>query len=53
MKKPHAEGVLTYDSVLTRQEGLGPVSAGQSGDTQRLPDDAESEAMGGAEFHPG
>ena len=32
----------TYGSVATRENGLGPGSAGQSGDTQGLPDVAEA-----------
>ena len=42
MKKQHPEGIPTYDSVATRQKGLGPDSAGQSGDTQGLPAAAEA-----------
>jgi len=42
MKKQQQEGIPTYDSVLTREKGRGPDSAGQSGDTQGLPDDAEA-----------
>ncbi len=42
MKKRHAEGIPTYDSVLTKEKGLGPDSAGQSGDTQGLPEEAEA-----------
>jgi hypothetical protein len=42
MKKQHGQGIPTYDSVETREKGLGPDSAGQSGDTQGLPDDAEA-----------
>jgi hypothetical protein len=42
MKKQDDEGVRVYDTVSTRHEGLGPGSAGQSGDTQGLSDDAEA-----------
>ena len=43
MSKQHSgEGIPPYDSVLARQKGLGPDSAGQSGDTQGLPDHAEA-----------
>ena len=44
MKKPKAEGIRTYDSVSTREKGLGPSSAGQSGDTQGLSDVAEADS---------
>jgi hypothetical protein len=42
MKKQDNEGVRVYETVATRHEGLGPGSAGQSGDTQGLSDDAEA-----------
>jgi len=43
MKKPQDEGRRTYSTPLpARQQGLGPGSAGQSGDTQGLSDDAEA-----------
>ena len=42
MKKQDDEGVRVYNAVSTRHEGLGPGSAGQSGDTQGLSDDAEA-----------
>jgi ABC-type thiamine transport system substrate-binding protein len=42
MKKQDDEGVRVYDTVSTRHEGLGPGSAGQSGDTQGLSDVAEA-----------
>ena len=43
MKKPNDEGVRTYSTVSTKREkGTGPGSAGQSGDTQGLSDEAEA-----------
>jgi N utilization substance protein A len=43
MSKQHSgEGIPTYDSVVARKKGLGPDSAGQSGDTQGLSDTAEA-----------
>jgi len=42
MKKQHDEGVRSYAKVPARESGLGPGSAGQSGDTQGLSDDAEA-----------
>lgn len=36
------EGIRTYSTVSTREKGLGPGSAGQSGDTQGLSDVAEA-----------
>ncbi len=44
MKKEDREGVRTYSTVSPRKEGLGPGSAGQSGDTQGLSDVAEAGA---------
>jgi hypothetical protein len=44
MKKSHTEGIRTYDSVTSRKPGLGPDSAGQSGDTQGLSDTAEADS---------
>lgn len=41
MKKENREEVRTYSAVSKREEGLGPGSAGQSGDTQGLSDVAE------------
>jgi hypothetical protein len=38
MKKQDDEGIRTYGTVPAREEGLGPGSAGQSGDTQGLSD---------------
>jgi hypothetical protein len=42
MKKQRNEGIRTYDTVSPKESGLGPASAGQSGDTQGLPDVAEA-----------
>ena len=42
MKKQDDEGIRTYSTVLTREKGVGPGSAGQSGDTQGLSDVAEA-----------
>lgn len=42
MKKQADERIQADDSVSTRKEGLGPGSAGQSGDTQGLSDIAEA-----------
>jgi hypothetical protein len=42
MKRQHTEGIPTYESVVKQDKGLGPDSAGQSGDTQGLPDEAEA-----------
>ena len=42
MKKQDNEGMRTYATVLTREKGMGPGSAGQSGDTQGLSDVAEA-----------
>jgi hypothetical protein len=42
MKKQHDEGIRTYATVSAREGGLGPGSAGQSGDTQGLSDVAEA-----------
>lgn len=48
MKKQHperqSEGIRTYDTVAAREPGLGPGSAGQSGDTQGLSDVAEADS---------
>jgi hypothetical protein len=44
MKKPDDEGIRTYSTVSTREKGLGPGSAGQSGDTQGLSDVAEADS---------
>jgi hypothetical protein len=45
MKKPQDEGRRTYSSVpATKDHGLGPGSAGQSGDTQGLSDVAEADS---------
>ena len=42
MKKQHDEGIRPYGRVPTREAGLGPGSAGQSGDIQGLSDVAEA-----------
>lgn len=42
MKKRDDEGIRTYGSVSAREKGMGPGSAGQSGDTQGLSDVAEA-----------
>ena len=44
MKKRDDEGIRTYDIAPTAKEGLGPNSAGQSGDTQGLSDVAEADS---------
>jgi len=42
MMKQEDEGIQTYATVSTKEKGLGPGSAGQSGDTQGLSDVAEA-----------
>ena len=45
MKKPdkrNTDDIRTYSPVSTREKGLGPNFAGQSGDTQGLSDVAEA-----------
>jgi hypothetical protein len=42
MKKPDAEELRTYATVSAAEKGMGPGSAGQSGDTQGLSDVAEA-----------
>ncbi|HEY2138723.1 MAG TPA: hypothetical protein VGH00_01485 [Chthoniobacterales bacterium] len=42
--KKRDEGIHTYDTVPSAKEGLGPNSAGQSGDTQGLSDVAEADS---------
>ena len=42
MKKQEDEGTRTYRPVSARNKGVGPGSAGQSGDTQGLSDVAEA-----------
>lgn len=42
MKKPQDDRRTYSTSPSTRQPGQGPGSAGQSGDTQGLPDEAEA-----------
>ncbi len=44
MTKRDDEGGQVHESVSKRERGLGPGSAGQSGDTQGLPDVAEAGA---------
>lgn len=44
MKKEDDEAIPTYTPVSARQRGTGPNSAGQSGDTQGLPDDPEADS---------
>jgi hypothetical protein len=44
MKKPEAEGIRTFATVPAKESGLGPGSAGQSGDTQGLSDAAEADS---------
>ena len=43
-KHHHDEGIRTYDTVPVTQKGMGPDSAGQSGDTQGLSDVAEADS---------
>jgi len=42
MKKQDDDAVRSYAKVPARDSGLGPGSAGQSGDTQGLSNDAEA-----------
>jgi hypothetical protein len=42
MTEQSDEGIRTHDTVSTKEKGLGPASAGQSGDTQGLSDVAEA-----------
>jgi hypothetical protein len=44
MKKQDDEGIRTYQTVSAKESGLGPNSAGQSGDTQGLSDLAEADS---------
>lgn len=44
MKNHEGSGIHTYPTVVKRQPGTGPGSAGQSGDTQGLPDMAEADS---------
>jgi hypothetical protein len=44
MKKPDDEGFRTYGSVSGKEKGLGPDSAGQSGDTQDLSEEAGADS---------
>ena len=50
MKNKDDEGIRTYGTVPTREKGTGPGSAGQSGDTQGLPDVAEASSESVAEL---
>ena len=45
MKKHEDERIRTYDIVPATKEGMGPNSAGQSGDTQGLSDVAEADSQ--------
>jgi hypothetical protein len=42
MKNQDDERMRTYSTVATREKGMGPGSAGQSGDTQGLSDVSEA-----------
>jgi hypothetical protein len=42
MKNENDPGVRTYRSISPKEKGMGPGSAGQSGDTQGLSDVAEA-----------
>lgn len=42
MSKPSDPQIRTYSPVPVREKGMGPGSAGQSGDTQGLSDVAEA-----------
>ncbi len=42
MKNHEKESIRTYSSVSPEEKGMGPGSAGQSGDTQGLSDIAEA-----------
>ncbi|MEO8050700.1 MAG: hypothetical protein ABI833_09820 [Acidobacteriota bacterium] len=44
MKKNRDEGIRTYEAVSADKKGLGPDSAGQSGDTQGLSNRAEADS---------
>jgi hypothetical protein len=44
MKKHTDEGIETYGTVSRKARGTGPDSAGQSGDTQGLPENAEADS---------
>ncbi len=50
MKKLDEEGIPTYGIVSKQEKGLGSGSAGQSGDTQGLSDDAEADSESVAEL---
>jgi len=42
MTNQDSEGIRTYGTVAPKEKGMGPGSAGQSGDTQGLSDVAEA-----------
>jgi hypothetical protein len=42
MKRKQTEGISPYTPVPSEKPGLGPGSAGQSGDTQGLPNEPEA-----------
>jgi hypothetical protein len=44
MKKQDDEGYKTYGTIHTHPKGTGPGSAGQSGDTQGLSNNAEADS---------
>jgi hypothetical protein len=44
MRMKQRDRTKTYPEVTNRQSGLGPSSAGQSGDTQGLTDEAEADS---------
>ena len=44
MKKRVDESTRSYSPVAGKQKGLGPDSAGQSGDTQGLPEEAGADS---------
>jgi hypothetical protein len=44
MKNHEGNGIHTYPTMVRREPGTGPGSAGQSGDTQGLPDVAEADS---------
>ncbi|MDP8989193.1 MAG: hypothetical protein M3N41_03835 [Acidobacteriota bacterium] len=44
MKKPEDESTRSYNTVTGKEKGLGPDSAGQSGDTQGLSEEAGADS---------
>jgi hypothetical protein len=44
MKKRDDESTRTYNTVAGKEKGLGPDSAGQSGDTQGLSEEASADS---------